>query len=113
MKPDLQLEVWKKIMFGSGGGGGGIVGLDPPGNTSWVSIEISIWTPTLEKVFTSPRQENVGPPQKPWKIVYLRKKETQQAKYNFCMLKWRFGEISFENFLLSIYSMWWNTKTSF
>ena len=32
-------------------------------------------------------------------------KKRNRQKYNFCVFKWLFGEISFENFLLSIYSM--------
>ena len=35
------------------------------------------------------------------------------GKYILITTNQREGEISFENFLLSIYSMWWNTKTSF
>ena len=34
--------------------------------------------------------------------IYSRNKETQQTKIYFCVFKWRFGEISFENFLLII-----------
>ena len=29
--------------------------------------------------------------------IYLRIRETQQTKHNFCVFKLRFGEISFEN----------------
>ena len=44
------------------------------------------------------------------KLLYTKGiKKRNRQKYKFCVFKWRFGEISFEIFLFSINSMWWNT----